>query len=612
MNQQIVIKTSNFIIPNDRLIIYIISFTVFICYLPVLNNGFVWDDTHNLIDNIYYRGFTLSNLHWMFTTFYDANYHPLAWLTLGFDFTLWGMNPYGYHLTNLMFHVLNSILFFFLIVAFLKRIPNTGSDIKKSGIGISAGAGALFFALHPLRVESVSWISTRGDLLCAFFYMLTIIAYLNMIDAETDGYRKKWFRLSLFFFLLSLMSRAWGITLPVVLVILDVYPFQRLVWKKRFEKHHKKLMKEKIPFLLLSLVAAVLSLLAKKSSMKALANYGLIDRFIQTGYGLFFYLWKTFFPFNLSPLYLLKRPLNLFLFQYCLVTLLILGIIVLLFIKRYRWPWGITAFLCYAVIISPLLGFVQSGPQLVADRYTYISCMPFGILFGIGVFKLWFRYQEKRLPSAVLIVMVMFVVFITMGILTFHQTKVWKNDRSVWDHVIQLDHENYIAYNNRGVLRKEKEKDFVGAMKDYNAAIRLNPLDIDVYYNRGLLRETQGDITGAVSDYSEDIKLNPEHEKSYNNRGGLRKKLGDFDGAMSDLNMAIKLKPFSPEAYANRAAIKKSRNDLKGALQDFRKALEVAPANWQYKFIVKKIIVKINKKAKKHSQNSQLLESDLK
>ena len=166
---------------------------VFVCYLPTLNNGFVWDDNYNLVENKSYRGLSFSHLNWMFTTFHDANYHPLAWLTLGFDFVLWRMNPAGYHLTNLILHILNTMLFYHLIVAFMRRSNSIGPTAVLFMIRASAAVGALFFAVHPLRVETVTWVSARGDVLCGFFYLLTMIAYLRMVDDEEVSIRRKWF-----------------------------------------------------------------------------------------------------------------------------------------------------------------------------------------------------------------------------------------------------------------------------------------------------------------------------------------------------------------------------------------------------------------------------------
>jgi hypothetical protein len=224
---------------QTRLLIILIASVVVACYLPTLNNGFVWDDDFNFTKNINYRGFSSSHLRWMFTTFHDGNYHPLAWLTLGLDFFFWGMNPTGYHLTNIVLHGINSILFYFLIAVFLQR-KTVASNAGVAGVKISAVIGAVFFAVLPLRVETVAWISTRGDLLCGAFYILTIIAYVRMNDGKDAGAKRKWFLLALLFFVFSLLSRAWGITMPLVLLILDVYPLGRFEYIKQKKSTKKK------------------------------------------------------------------------------------------------------------------------------------------------------------------------------------------------------------------------------------------------------------------------------------------------------------------------------------------------------------------------------------
>ena len=170
---------------QTRLLIVLIALVVFSCFMPSLSNEFVWDDEFNLIENLNYRGLSSSHLYWMFTTFHDANYHPLCWLSFGIDFVFWRMNPVGYHLTNIALHVSNTILFYFLIVAFLQRIAVAPLDVSIFRLQISAFTGALFFAVHPLRVEAVAWISTRGDLLCGFFYLLTIISCMKSDDRES-------------------------------------------------------------------------------------------------------------------------------------------------------------------------------------------------------------------------------------------------------------------------------------------------------------------------------------------------------------------------------------------------------------------------------------------
>lgn len=530
---------------------------VFACYLPTLKNGFIWDDYANLIENSNYRGLSCSHLYWMFTTYHDANYHPLAWLTLGLDFIMWDMHPAGYHLTNVMLHVINAVLFYFLIAVFLRQ-TNAGSNPGAVGIQISALGGALFFAVHPLRVESVAWISTRGDLLCGVFYILTIIAYLKMNDHEAAGAGRKWFLLSLLFFTCSLLARAWGITIPLVFLILDVYPLRRLDFINGSVPILKRLLSEKIPFILLACGAGMLAFWIKKGSMPLMTEHGIMDRFMQAAYGLCFYIIKTIAPIRLSPFYLLAKTFNPMEPEYILSALSAFGITSGLIVMRQKWPGVLTAWACYAVIVSPLLGFVQSGPQIAADRYTYIACMPFAVLAGGGMHRLWRALQGVKLYAVMSVICLGLLV---LSVISYRQTRIWHDNLTFLDHILKLDPGNYIAY-----------------------------------YDRGLLHEKQGAWADAIKDYTHVILLDPEHAKAYNNRGVLRNSQGDSVGAMADFNTAIRLAPFSPEAYANRGMIRLSQNDLPGAVQDLSKVLEVASTAWPHRPEVKEHLIHIRKR----------------
>ena len=553
---------------QTRLLIMIMAAIVFISFGPVLNNGFVWDDNINFVENYKYRGLSFSNLHWMFTTFHDANYHPLTWLTLGFDYVLWHMNPAGYHLTNLMLHVLNAVVFYFLIIQVLQKVEANYRNTCE--MQTSAVVGALFFAVHPLRVETVAWISARGDVLCCFFYLLTIITYLRMSAEQAAATKRKWILLALLFFVLSLLSRAWGITLPLVLLIIDLYPLRRFNLQERSNTFTKKLLKEKIPFVLFALAAAVLALWAKKESMLAMAKHGIIDRLMQAAYGLCLYIWKTIVPLRLFPGYLLDKSFDPLTSKYLLSAILVFSITAGLIIMRDRWPWAITAWACYAIIVSPQLGFVQSGPQVAADRYTYIACLPFGVLVSGGMIKLWQAQHQKslswagRFASVVLISLSLLV----LSFLSFGQSRIWYNNLTLLDHDIQL-----------------------------------NPGNSNAYYYRGIYREEMGDLQGALEDYTSAIQSDPEHAEAYNNRGAIRKIQGDFAGAMVDFSNAIRLNPSSPEGYANRGVIRQAQNDLERAAQDLTKALEVSSSNWTYKPQVAKLLAKVHERLR--SNNGQ-------
>jgi len=556
---------------QTRWLIILMASIVFASFLPVLNNGFVWDDDINFINNFHYRGLSVSNLYWMFTTFHDANYHPLAWLTLGVDFFLWGMNPAGYHLTNLVLHVLNAACFYFLILLFLRRLE--AANGHKFEMQISAAVGALFFAVHPLRVETVAWVSTRGDVLCCFFYLLTIIAYVRMSEKQTVAARRKWLLLALLLFVFSLLSRAWGMTLPLVLLILDLYPLGRFNLEDRSASLRKKVLLEKIPFVLFALGAAILALWAKKGSMLEVAEHGVIDRFMQAAYGLCFYIWKTIVPLGLYPGYVLDKTFNPLAPKYFLCAILVCSITAGLIIIRHRWPWALTAWVCYAVIVSPQLGFVQSGPQIAADRYTYIACLPFGVLVGGGVIRLWIAWHQEYVPSTACVASFALICMslLVLSLLSFNQSRIW--------------------YNNLTLS---------------NYGIKLNPGNSDAHYYRGVLREKIGDSRGALADYTSAIQFDPELAKAYNNRGAIREIQGDFAGALADFNNAIRLEPSSPEAYANRGVIRQAQNDLHSAAQDFTKALEVASSSWAYKAQVLQLLAKVNTRLKKDDRQPEI------
>src|SRR5207247_358874 len=201
-----------------------IALVVIACFLPTLRNDFVlWDDDLNFTDNPSYRGLSWPHLRWMFTTVLGGHYQPLSWVTLGLDYTLWGLDPTGYHLTSLLLHAANAVLCYRLVRALLARAFDRASAPGPA----AAAAGALFFAIHPLRVESVAWASERRDVLSGLFYLATVLAYVRMAAAERTGGARRWYLVSLACFVLSLLSKAWGMTLPIVLVLLDVYPLRR-------------------------------------------------------------------------------------------------------------------------------------------------------------------------------------------------------------------------------------------------------------------------------------------------------------------------------------------------------------------------------------------------
>jgi len=503
---------------------------VFASFLPTLGSDFVaWDDDLNFTENPYYRGLSPAHLRWMLTTLHGGHYQPLSWITLGLDYVVWGMNPVGYHLTNLLIHAANAVLCYQVIAALLARTSRAGD-----GDRMAAAVGALFFAIHPLRVESVAWASERRDVLSGFFYLLAVLGYVRM----QDGVRVRWFVVSLGAFVLSLLSKAWGITLPVVLLALDWYPLRRNL--------RGRVLLEKVPYALIALGFGVLAFRAQApvEAMRTLAQHGTVARAAQAAYGLCFYLGKTIVPRALSPLYLLELQLDPTRPRYVLAIAGVLGVTGILIGLRRRVPGLLTAWVCYVAIVSPVLGFVQTGPQIAADRYTYLACLPWAVVVAGGLAVLRAARVEGRLPvagwyAALGATAVTLVVF---GALTFEQTRIWKDSRTLWEHVLRIDPTNYVAYTNRGYLRS-MAGDAQGGLADYDTALAIHPGYALAYYDRGTARQQAGALAPALADLSASIQLNPRDPRPWNNRGWVRERTGDLGGAAADYAEALRRAP---------------------------------------------------------------------
>jgi tetratricopeptide (TPR) repeat protein len=520
----------------------ILVLVVFACFLPTLGNDFVaWDDDLNFTENPDYRGLSPSNLRWMLTTLHGGHYQPLSWMTLGFDYVVWGMNPTGYHLTNLLLHAANAVVLYLVVAALLRRLSPSGS-----GVPAAAAVGALLFAIHPLRVEAVAWASERRDVLSGSFYLIAVLAYLRM----QNGARGRWLVVSLGSFVLSLLSEAWGITLPVVLLVLDLYPLRRGL--------RVRVLLEKAPYGLIALAFAVLAFRAQApiEAMRTLAQHGVVARVAQAAYGLWFYLGKTLVPVGLSPLYLLELQLDPMRPRYVFAILGVVGLTAGLVLLRHRAPGLLTAWVCYAVIVSPVLGFVQTGPQIAADRYTYLACLPWAVLLAGGVRGLARGREAGRDPSGTWYVPMAAVVttLVVLGVLTFAQARIWRDSRTLWEHALHIDPTNYVAYTNRGIVRYAAG-DKQGGLADYNTAIAIHPGYALAYYDRGSARHALGDVDGAITDLSFSIQLNPRDPRAWNNRGWAREAKGDLAGALADYAEALRR---APADFPGRAKIEEN------------------------------------------------------
>jgi tetratricopeptide (TPR) repeat protein len=538
-------------------------------FFPALSNGFVnWDDDLNLTDNPYWRGLGPVQLRWMFTVLHGGHYQPLSWISYALDYQVWGLEPTGYHLTNLVLHAANAVVFWLVAMELLQSAEPAAKGESPSTVPLAAAVGALFFAIHPLRVESVAWASERRDVLSGLFFLLTLLSYLRA--ARDPARRRVQLVVATLCFALSLLSKAWAITVPAVLLVLDAYPLRRFgagrpIWP---------VLTEKIAFVVLAGGAAALALLAQQvEAMRPLAQHGIAARIAQAAYGLCFYVWRTIVPVGLSPLYLLEMPLDPTEPRYVLALVLVAATVAALVVVRRRAPWLVAAVACYVLIVSPVLGFVQSGQQKVADRYTYLACLPFAVLVAAGVrraARVWPSWA-RQLGGATA-----GIVLVTLGGLTLVQTLRWRDSVTLWTYALTLDPASYIAWTNRGVAR-QLAGDVAGAIADYDAALAANPAHAEAYKNRGTARAARGQLDEAVADYDRAIRLKPGYADAYVSRGAAREQRGDLTGALGDYAEACTLDPGHARALYGRANMRATRGDIAGSIADYTAALRINP-----------------------------------
>jgi len=548
---------------------------VVVAFSASLRNEFVsWDDYANLVENPAYRGLSPQHLRWMFTTFHMGPYQPLSWLSLAVDHLVWGMNPRGYHLTNLLLHAVNAALLYAAIRALLARLPVAAPPGR---LRTAAALGALFWAVHPLRVESVAWATERRDVLSGFFFLLTGITYLRAHPAAAPPSHRGWLA-PLGCFAASLLSKASGMTLPAVLLVLDVHPLRRVAAAAGSRVALRRILAEKLPYAALALAAAVAAVIGQQraQAMDFVNDHGLLDRCVQAAFGLCFYVWKTLAPVRLSPLYLMEQPFDPLRPRYLVCAALVVGVTTLLIALRRRHPGWLAAWVAYAALAAPFLGFAQSGWQITADRYTYLATLPFSVLLAAGLARLpahapgHRRWRHWAMHAAVALVV------LGLGAQSFRQTRVWHDGQSLWNHVLALDPENWLALNSRGKLYQERG-DPIAARADYDRAIALYPGYSAAPYNRAMLRAEQGDIEGALADLEAALSARADFSEAYNNRGTILEQRGEIEAALRDYDAAIRSNPDSFGPRYNRALLLHRRGEHAAALRDLDTAIALRP-----------------------------------
>lgn len=562
---------------------FVVFLAAFAACWPALSNGFVdWDDPGNFLTNSDYRGLGLAQLRWMFTTFHYGHYQPLTWLSHGLNFVVGramfgdGMDPRPYHFTNNLLHAINAALVLLLARRLLAiALP----PVAPRRILAAAAVAALVWGLHPMRVEPVAWVTERRDVLSAFFFLLALLAYLR---AQVPGARYgRWFGLAVLLYVCCLLSKVIAVTLPFVFVILDAYPLRRFSTSASVPGRPdlRRALIEKVPLLALSLGFGLIAAIGQNRAnwLIPLSIHPLPARIATCFYGLWFYLWKAMLPIGLNPLYALPTPMDIMTFRFIAPAVMTFLAAAALLLSKRRWPASLYAAAAfYLLLIAPVLGILQNGPQLVADRYCYLAHIGWIVwLAGAGV--AWLCRSQVR--SAALATAASIVLCATLAGLTWRQTKVWNSTASLWSYAYHLDPDSSYAANSYGyvLLSAGRVEESIPLFRD---AIRLNPrLNSRAYNNLCTALDRAGKLEEALAARVESLKYLPNEERAdaYNSMGDLLLRLNRSDEAESPLKLAVGINPRHARALGNLGVVLIRKNDFDAAIPLLERAVAASP-----------------------------------
>jgi Tfp pilus assembly protein PilF len=503
-------------------------------FLPGVGNNWVaWDDGINFLENPHYRGLGWAQLRWMFTSL-DGHWIPLTWLTLGSDYVVWGMRSGGYHLTNLAFHAANAGLAFALARRLLAAAFRRATAAPEITLG--AGLAALVWAIHPLRAESVAWVTERRDVVSGLFTLLALLAWLRFC---ADGGRR-WYGWSLAAFAAALMSKAIVVGLPVVLLLLDRYPLRRL---ERLGARGALL--EKWPFFAASAAAGLIAVAAQRHA-GAFTSTTTLDwpgRVAVACYGTVFYVWKTLVPVNLSPLYELPYRVAVLAWPWVAAVAAVVVITLVAVGLRRRRPGIAIGWAIWLVALLPVLGLLHFGPHLAADRNTYLASLAPAILIGAasatGLARARARYAGSLIPAAVVALAVS--VSLGLGVLTVKQVLVWRDSETLWRHAVHVS-PSAIAHSKLGAVLDEQGKT-EQAITHFRESLRLRPDHTDARNNWGIALARRGRWQEAIAQYRAAVALEPNTIEPRLNLADAFEKVGRTAEAAEQRGIAERLPP---------------------------------------------------------------------
>ncbi|MGZ6209923.1 MAG: tetratricopeptide repeat protein [Syntrophales bacterium] len=554
---------------SNYLIVAILAILILSIYWQVGKYPFIaFDDDVYVYENPHVRrGLTLEGIAWSFTTFHGSNWHPLTWISHMTDVELFGMDAGWHHRMSVLFHLLNTVLLYFVMWQM------TG------GVWRSAFVAALF-GVHPLHVESVAWIAERKDLLSTLFWILTMGVYLRYARRPSLG---RYLPVAIFF-ALGLMCKPMVVTLPFVLLLMDWWPLRRIVSQIPQNSESAPyslstvsgLVLEKVPLLGLSAISCFVTFLAQ-SWEGAVQSFDYIPFGMRISNGLVSYvsyLCKMVWPSSLTVFYPHPATAQFGLPGWEIVGAALLIVAFSLFAMRQRqcWPSLTMGWLWYLGTLVPVIGLVQVGNQCMADRYTYTTLIGIFIAVAWAPPSLFLRGRFRQLLFGILGGM----VIVALSTVAWHQTSYWRDDVALFSRSLAVTKNNWLAWNNLGVAYDKLNRS-QWAMTCYREAIRIKPDYADAWNNIGAVYIKSGQPEQAIVYFREALKANPYYTNALNNLAAVYYELGQSEQAIMYYSKALQIKPDYAEAWYNLGLAYVQYGQLDRAVSCFREALRIKP-----------------------------------
>jgi tetratricopeptide (TPR) repeat protein len=545
--------------PSPIIVCALLALITLALYWPVTQHAFVdFDDDDYITDNAMVRaGLTWPGLIWAFTNTEAANWHPVTWLSHMVDCQFFGLHPGAHHLVNVGFHIANTLLLF----TFLRR--TTGALWRSAFV-------AALFAWHPLRVESVAWAAERKDVLCAFFWLLTLLAYARYAARIKDKLSGAWkhYTLALVFFALALLSKPMAVTLPFVLILLDVWPLNRLPLPP-LKASLKPLLLEKLPFLALSLAASAITYFAQKAG-GAVSPIGFAIRWMNAVEAYPRYLSKMIWPMDLSIVYPYRSDWPVTAVIGAALLLVAVSILTLRFLRQA--PWFFTGWFWFLGALIPVIGLVQVGAASMADRYTYIPEMGLAIIVAWSL-EMAVAHKTAAKQFVVSAAAASLVACLSASVV---QIGYWRDSVSLFLHAIAVTQNNYVAANALGKAF-ERSGQPAKAMMLYQEAVRIEPGYSVSQFNLATELMSFGQRDAALPHFQAAARTDPQNPTFQFDLGLCWLQSGQPAAAAESFEAALRRKPDLAPAqfYLGEALLKLGRANE--ALPHYREALRLKP-----------------------------------